>query len=60
MRALYRAGADPADILIELAEFCHFVTRTKIAPDALDDPAIGENERAARRANSPQSWRSAR
>ena len=45
MRALYRAGADPADILIELAEFCHFVTRTKIAPDAPDDPAIGENER---------------
>ena len=26
MRALYRAGADPADILIEVAEFCHFVT----------------------------------
>ncbi len=45
MRALYRAGADPADILIELAEFCHFVTRMKIAPDAPDDPAIGENER---------------
>ena len=26
VRALYHAGADPADILIELAEFCHFVT----------------------------------
>ncbi|MBV8439714.1 MAG: DNA polymerase III subunit gamma/tau [Hyphomicrobiales bacterium] len=45
MRALYRAGADPADILIELAEFCHFVTGMKIAPDAPEDPAIGENER---------------
>jgi DNA polymerase III subunit gamma/tau len=45
MRALYHAGADPADILIEAAEFCHFVTRAKIAPNAPDDPAIGENER---------------
>jgi DNA polymerase-3 subunit gamma/tau len=44
MRALYRAGADPADILIELAEFCHFVTGMKIAPNAAKDPAIGENE----------------
>src|SRR5208282_4020344 len=45
-RALYHAGADPTDILIELAEFCHFVTGMKIAPDAAEDPAIGENERA--------------
>ncbi len=45
MRSLYHAGADPADILIEAAEFCHFVTRAKIAPNAPDDPAIGENER---------------
>ena len=45
MRALHQAGADPADILIELAEFCHFVTRAKIAPDAPDDPAISETER---------------
>ena len=46
MRALYRAGGDPADILTEVAEFCHFVTRAKIAPNAPDDPAIGEAERA--------------
>ena len=45
MRALYRAGADPADILIEVAEFCHSVTRVKIAPNAPDDAAIGESER---------------
>jgi DNA polymerase-3 subunit gamma/tau len=45
MRALYRAGADPADVLIEVAEFCHFVTRVKIAPNAPDDAAIGEAER---------------
>jgi DNA polymerase-3 subunit gamma/tau len=45
VRALYRAGADPADILIEVAEFCHSVTRIKIAPNAPDDAAIGESER---------------
>ncbi len=45
MRALYHAGADAEDILIELAEFCHYVTFVKIAPDAPEDPAIGENER---------------
>ncbi|RBP11435.1 DNA polymerase-3 subunit gamma/tau [Roseiarcus fermentans] len=49
MRGLYRAGADPADILIEVAEFCHTVTRIKIAPDAPDDAAIGEAERARAR-----------
>ena len=45
MRALYHAGGDPADILIEVAEFCHYVTRVKIAPNAPDDAAIGEAER---------------
>jgi DNA polymerase III subunit gamma/tau len=44
-RSLHQAGADVADILIELAEFCHFVTRAKIAPSAADDPAISEIER---------------
>ena len=45
MGALHRAGAEAADILIDLAEFCHFVTRAKIAPGAADDPAISEIER---------------
>jgi DNA polymerase III subunit gamma/tau len=45
VRALHQAGADPADILIGLAEFCHFVTRAKIAPAATDDPAVSEVER---------------
>ena len=45
VRALHQAGADAADILIELAEFCHFVTRAKIAPAATDDPAVSEIER---------------
>jgi DNA polymerase-3 subunit gamma/tau len=44
-RALHEAGADAADILIELAEFCHFVTRAKIAPDATEDPTVSEIER---------------
>ena len=44
-RALHQAGADAADILIELAEFCHFVTRAKIAPVATEDPAVSEIER---------------
>jgi len=43
--ALHRAGGDPADVLIELAEFCHYVTRIKIAADALDDATVGETER---------------
>ena len=48
LRALHRAGADPADVLIAIAEFCHLVTRAKIAPDAPDDPAVSgiERERA--------------
>jgi DNA polymerase-3 subunit gamma/tau len=42
---LHHAGADAAEMLIELAEFCHFVTRVKLAPSGLDDPAISEIER---------------
>jgi DNA polymerase III subunit gamma/tau len=45
MRGLYRAGADAADILVDLAEFCHLVTSVKIAPNAPDDPALSELER---------------
>ena len=45
VRALHQAGADPADILIELAEFCHFITRAKIAAAATADPAVSETER---------------
>jgi DNA polymerase III subunit gamma/tau len=45
VRALHQAGAEPADVLIDLAEFCHFVTRAKIAPAAAEDPAVSEVER---------------
>ncbi len=45
VRALHQAGADAANILIDLAEFCHFVTRAKIAPAATEDPAVSQVER---------------
>ena len=42
---LYLAGADPAELLIELAEFCHLVTRLRLAPNGVDDAAVSETER---------------
>ncbi len=45
LKELYEAGADPARILGELAEFVHFVTRLKLAPETAQDPAITEEER---------------
>ncbi len=45
MARLHLNGADPAELLIELAEFCHFVTRAKLAPSGVEDAAISENER---------------
>jgi DNA polymerase III subunit gamma/tau len=45
VRTLHQAGADAADILIDVAEFCHFVTRAKIAPTATEDPAVSQVER---------------
>jgi DNA polymerase III subunit gamma/tau len=45
MEQLYQAGADPAQVLIELAEFSHFVTRLKLAPKGIDDPTVGADER---------------
>jgi DNA polymerase III subunit gamma/tau len=43
--ALFDAGADPLQILIDLAEFSHLVTRMKLAGKSIDDPAISEDER---------------
>jgi DNA polymerase III subunit gamma/tau len=43
--ALFDAGADPLQILIDLAEFNHLVTRTKLAGKSIDDPAVSEDER---------------
>jgi DNA polymerase-3 subunit gamma/tau len=38
-------GADPSQILLELAEFTHLVTRLKLAPDAERSSALTEEER---------------
>jgi DNA polymerase-3 subunit gamma/tau len=45
LKALYDAGADPAQILVELAEFIHFVTRLKLVPASGDDLTVTEDER---------------
>jgi DNA polymerase-3 subunit gamma/tau len=44
-RALYDAGADPAGLVQELAEFTHLVTRLKIIPEAANDAALTQDER---------------
>ena len=44
-RAQYDAGADPATVLIELAEFNHLVTRMRFVPTAADDPSLSQDER---------------
>jgi DNA polymerase-3 subunit gamma/tau len=45
MEQLYDAGADPSQVLIELAEFTHLATRLKLAPKGVDDPTITPEER---------------
>jgi DNA polymerase-3 subunit gamma/tau len=43
--AQHEAGADPATVLTDLADFCHYVTRLKLAPTAASNAAISETER---------------
>jgi DNA polymerase III subunit gamma/tau len=45
LRDQYDAGADPAVVLADLAEFTHFVTRVKIVPQVADDRSLAEAER---------------
>jgi DNA polymerase III subunit gamma/tau len=45
LRDQYDAGADPAMVLGDLAEFAHFVTRVKIVPALADDVSLTEAER---------------
>jgi DNA polymerase-3 subunit gamma/tau len=45
LRDQYDAGADPAVILADLAEFTHFVTRVKIVPAIAEDISLSEAER---------------
>lgn len=44
-RAQYDAGADPATVLTELAEFNHLVTRMRFLPAAADDASLSQDER---------------
>jgi DNA polymerase-3 subunit gamma/tau len=50
LRDQYDAGADPAMVLADLAEFTHFVTRVKIVPALADDVSLTEAERVRGRA----------
>jgi len=44
-RDQYDSGADPVQVLSELAEFSHFVTRLKAVPSLADDASVSEVER---------------
>ncbi|PZR96494.1 MAG: DNA polymerase III subunit gamma/tau [Stutzerimonas stutzeri] len=45
LRAQYDAGADPAVVLADLAEFSHLVTRLKLVPEAAKDNSLSQAER---------------
>ncbi len=45
LRGQYDAGADPAVVLSDLAEFTHLVTRLKLVPDAVKDNSLAQAER---------------
>ncbi len=40
----YNGGADPAQVILELAEFTHLVTRLKVAPDTAGSSALTPEE----------------
>ncbi len=48
LRQQYDEGADPAQVLVEVAEFVHLITRVKIAPDASFSAAPPDEAKAAR------------
>jgi DNA polymerase-3 subunit gamma/tau len=50
LREQYDAGADPAMVLGDLAEFTHFVTRIKAVPVLAEDVSLTETERTRGRA----------
>ena len=45
LKELHDAGGEPGQILVDLADFVHFVTRLKLVPAAADDPAASPDER---------------
>ncbi|MEM9900060.1 MAG: DNA polymerase III subunit gamma/tau [Pseudomonadota bacterium] len=50
LSAQYADGADPLVVLRDLAEVCHWVSVTKITPEAAEDPTIAPDERERGRA----------
>jgi DNA polymerase-3 subunit gamma/tau len=50
MAEQYQAGADPAQVLADMLELIHWLTRIKVVPSAADDPAVPEMERVRGRA----------
>lgn len=45
LSAQYNAGADPIVVVQDLLELTHWLTRVKLSPASVDDPAIPEAER---------------
>ncbi|MGE0240629.1 MAG: DNA polymerase III subunit gamma/tau, partial [Parvibaculaceae bacterium] len=52
IEAQHRAGGDPHTALSDLADFVHWVTRLKVAPNAASDASRSEAERARGRAHA--------
>jgi DNA polymerase-3 subunit gamma/tau len=42
---LYKAGADPVVVLQDLLGLTHWLTRVKLVPETINDPALPETER---------------
>ena len=57
---LHLAGADPAELLIELAEFCHLVTRAQARAERRRRRGDQRERTAARRRDGAKSSRSGR
>ena len=45
LQAQHETGADPIVVLTDLADFTHYVTRLKVAPEAAGRAAVSETER---------------
>ena len=45
METQYQSGADPLQVLQDLLDLCHWITRIKVSSDALNAPGVAEMER---------------
>lgn len=45
METQYQSGADPVQILQDLLDLCHWITRIKVSSDALNAPGVAEMDR---------------